>query len=55
MRKNNWLLIWNMKPDMWPAGHPDGNYNFDFWPFGDVDNGPSKEEVMKLKHSDKLA
>ncbi len=40
-----------MKPDMWPAGHPDGKYNFDFWPFGDVDNGPSKEEVMKLKHA----
>ncbi|HYW96061.1 MAG TPA: sulfatase [Bacteroidales bacterium] len=53
IRKGNWLLIWNMKPDMWPAGHPDGRYNFDFWPFGDVDNGPSKEEVMKLKHAEK--
>ncbi len=51
LRKNNWLLIWNMKPDMWPAGHPDGKYNWDFWPFGDDDYGPSKEEVMKLKHS----
>ncbi len=51
IRRDNWLLIWNMKPDMWPAGHPDGKYNFDFWPFGDVDNGPSKVEVMKLKHS----
>ncbi len=52
IRKDNWLMIWNMKPELWPAGHPDGRYNFAFWPFGDVDNGPSKEEVMKLKHSE---
>ncbi len=49
-RKDNWLVIWNILPDMWPAGHPDPKVNFNLWPFGDVDNGPTKTEIMKQKN-----
>ena len=53
-RKDNWLVIWNLAPDMWPAGHPDPEINFNLWPFGDVDDGPSKTEVMKQKNKENV-
>jgi N-sulfoglucosamine sulfohydrolase len=49
-RKDNWSLIWNMAPDMWPAGSPDIETSFFLWPFGDVDNGPTKDAVMSYKN-----
>ena len=39
---------------MWPAGHPDPEINFNLWPFGDVDDGPSKTEVMKQKNKENV-
>jgi len=51
IRKGDYAFIWNMKPDMWPAGHINPTYNFDNFPFGDVDDGPAKFELMKLKNS----
>ncbi len=49
IRTDEFLYIQNIKPEMWPAGHPDPKYAWDLMPFGDVDHGPSKEEVIKLK------
>ncbi len=49
IRKDNWLLIWNLLPDAWPAGDPDPEMNFTLWPFGDCDDGPAKTETMKQK------
>ena len=54
LRKGDYLLIWNQKPDMWPAGHPSLEYNFNYYPFGDVDNGPSKDFILELCTSDKI-
>jgi uncharacterized sulfatase len=34
MREGNYLFVWNMKPDRWPAGDPDL--------YADIDNGPTK-------------
>lgn len=48
IRKNDWLLIWNMKPDMWPAGNIEPAYNFGNCAFGDVDEGPSKTQIIQL-------
>jgi len=48
IRHGDFLLIWNMKPQMWPAGHIQPKYNWNNYPFGDVDNGRSKNEMMKL-------
>lgn len=54
IRQGDYLFIWNMKPDMWPAGHIHPKYNFDCYPFGDVDDGPAKEELMKLRENNHL-
>ena len=48
LRKDDWLLIWNLKPDMWPAGHIDPQYNYCSCPFGDVDQSPTKSQILKL-------
>jgi len=39
LREGNFLYIWNMKPDRWPAGDPIGGY-------ADIDNGPTKTWMM---------
>lgn len=46
IRTDRYVYILNLKPDMWPAGHPDPEYSWDFLPYGDIDWGPAKEEVM---------
>lgn len=46
IRDSKYLYILNLKPEMWPAGHPDPKYNWDLLPYGDIDWGPSKEEIM---------
>ncbi|MBL8232873.1 MAG: sulfatase, partial [Bryobacterales bacterium] len=38
MREGNYLYVWNMKPERWPAGDPGG--------FADIDNGPPKEWML---------
>lgn len=48
IRKEDWLLIWNLKPDMWPAGHINPQYNYCSCPFGDVDHSPTKTNILEL-------
>lgn len=38
MREGNYLYVWNMKPDRWPAGDPEA--------FADIDGAPTKEWMM---------
>src|SRR5262245_21458954 len=38
MRQGNYLYVWNLKPDRWPAGDPEN--------FADIDDGPSKSWMM---------
>ena len=54
LRKGDYLLIWNQKPGMWPAGDPSLEYNFNYYPFGDVDNSPSKDFILGLIATDKM-
>ncbi|MCC5927929.1 MAG: sulfatase [Cyclobacteriaceae bacterium] len=46
IRTDEYLYIHNLKPHMWPAGHPDPQYSWDLMPFGDVDDGPSKDFII---------
>jgi N-sulfoglucosamine sulfohydrolase len=39
MREGNYLYVWNMKPERWPAGDPEI--------FADIDEGPTKEWMMQ--------
>jgi N-sulfoglucosamine sulfohydrolase len=54
MRKNQFLIIWNPKPDMYPAGHPDPQYNFNYYPYGDVDNSPTKDFLLSLQKKEAM-
>jgi uncharacterized sulfatase len=38
IRTTDYLYIWNMKPDRWPAGDPEG--------FFDIDGSPSKDWIL---------
>jgi len=38
MRQGDYLFVWNMKPDRWPAGDPDF--------YADIDGGPTKDWMM---------
>jgi N-sulfoglucosamine sulfohydrolase len=55
IRKNNFLLIWNPKYNMYPAGHPDPQYNFRGFPYGDVDNSPSKDFILSVEENKGLS
>jgi N-sulfoglucosamine sulfohydrolase len=55
IRKDNFLLVWNPEYDMFPAGHPDPRYNFNSYPYGDVDNSPSKDFLLSVKESKGLS
>jgi uncharacterized sulfatase len=54
MRKNNFLLIWNPVFEKYPAGHPDPRYNFNSYPYGDIDNSPSKDFILAIKDKEGL-
>ncbi|MEJ7770122.1 MAG: sulfatase, partial [Chitinophagaceae bacterium] len=45
IRTRDYLYIENLRPERWPAGDPD--YKVPPSPFGDIDNGPSKEYLVK--------
>jgi len=47
IRTKEYLYIENLKPNLWPAGHPDPKYAWDLMPFGDVDGGPSKSLLLE--------
>ncbi|MFN7934918.1 MAG: sulfatase [Bryobacteraceae bacterium] len=46
MREGNYLYVWNMKPDRWPAGDPGG--------FADIDGGPTKDWMMAHRDEPKV-
>ncbi len=52
IRTDEYLYTQNLKPEMWPAGHPDPQYAWDLHPYGDVDQGPSKTAVLQGKDSE---
>jgi N-sulfoglucosamine sulfohydrolase len=54
MRKDNYLLIWNQKPDMYPAGDRDPQYNFNYYPYGDVDNSPTKDLLLSIQGNEDM-
>ena len=50
IRNHQYLLIWNLRPDRWPAGTP--NYKLANIPscwLGDCDNGPTKTYLVEHK------
>jgi arylsulfatase A-like enzyme len=47
VRTREFAYIRNFRPDRWPAGDPE--LYFAVGPFGDIDDGPTKREVMKLR------
>jgi uncharacterized sulfatase len=49
-RKDNWSLIWNIFPDMWPAGHPDPIYNAGMWPYAEAGFGPVFRDILMQKN-----
>ena len=47
IRTREYLYLWNIEPDRWPAGDPEL-----YWavgPYGDVDNSHSKQLLLKEK------
>jgi arylsulfatase A-like enzyme len=46
IRTKDFLYVRNLRPDRWPAGDPE--LVFAVGPFGDIDDGPCKREVMRL-------
>lgn len=52
IRTDAYLYIQNLKPELWPAGHPDLQYSWDLHPFGDVDQSPSKTAILDKRDSE---
>lgn len=46
LREGDYLYVWNMKPERWPAGDPE-------W-FADTDAGPTKEWMMRHREDPKV-
>ena len=64
IRKDNYLLIWNMKPERWPAGSPqiyDTKDTSKLLPMyegkamGDIDTSPSKAYILKHREDSEAA
>jgi arylsulfatase A-like enzyme len=49
VRNDRYLYIRNFRPDRWPAGDPELVHSVG--PFGDIDGGPSKDTVLKMRDS----
>lgn len=49
VRTERFLYIRNFRPDRWPAGDPEVYHSVG--PFGDIDGGPSKDTVLKMRDS----
>jgi arylsulfatase A-like enzyme len=49
VRTEHYLYIRNLRPDRWPAGDPETYHSVG--PFGDIDGGPTKEVVLKMRDS----
>jgi arylsulfatase A-like enzyme len=53
VRTKEFLYIRNLRPDRWPAGDPE------MWkvvgPYGDIDDGPSKQDIMRRRDDPGIA
>jgi uncharacterized sulfatase len=47
MRRGDYLYVWNMKPDRWPAGDPEF--------YADIDGGPTKDWMMEHRTEAQVA
>lgn len=47
IRTKEFLYVWNLQPDRWPAGDPE--MYFAVGPFGDVDNTPYKTVILSQR------
>jgi N-sulfoglucosamine sulfohydrolase len=50
IRTKDWLYIRNLRPDLWPAGDPEKHVAVG--PFGDCDDGPSKQVILARRDGD---
>lgn len=49
IRTKDFLYIWNVEPELWPAGDPQLYHSVG--PYGDVDDGPTKQFILASKDS----
>lgn len=47
IRTDHWLYIRNFRAERWPAGDPETH--FAVGPFGDIDDGPTKQALVKMR------
>jgi N-sulfoglucosamine sulfohydrolase len=53
VRTGDWLYIRNLRPDRWPAGDPE--MVFSVGPYGDIDGGLSKTQMLERRHDPSIA
>ena len=53
VRTGEWLYIRNLRPDRWPAGDPE--MVFSVGPYGDIDGGPSKTQMLERRDNPAIA
>jgi arylsulfatase A-like enzyme len=53
VRTSDWLYIRNIRPDRWPAGDPE--MVFSVGPYGDIDGGVSKTQVLDRRTDPAIA
>lgn len=53
VRTGDWLYIRNLRPDRWPAGDPE--LVFSVGPYGDIDGGPSKTQMLERRTDPAIA
>jgi arylsulfatase A-like enzyme len=53
IRTSEYLYIHNYRPDRWPAGDPE--MYFAVGPFGDIDDGPAKQLLLKRRSDSGIA
>jgi arylsulfatase A-like enzyme len=53
IRTKDFLYIWNIHPDRWPAGDPEMYVSVG--PFGDIDGGPTKNLLLQRRNDAAIA
>ena len=53
VRDKDFLYIWNIHPDRWPAGDPEMYVSVG--PFGDIDGGPTKDLLLQRRDDPAIA